>query len=155
MENDVIDISGQYKETFEQYRCFLEYVKMGHTRSLERLGIQVGKRTKTLAEWSRKYNWVERARIKDRELLDDGLESPRENADNKKLALSIINMMIKDCGVFDEKGNLIDTTLKVKSVYDIKLLLEMKDYILGIDKDKGKPQPSGTTIDKAIFILKK
>ncbi len=143
------------EENPEQRALFDEYVAMGRNRSLEKLQAHTERTIQTIQRWSSRFGWVRRADLKDRELLENGLESARDHINNKKLALAIINKMIKDVAVIDEKGELVGTTVQAKNVYDIKTLIEIKDIILGVDKKDTSPKGGNTNIDKAIFIIKK
>jgi hypothetical protein len=142
-------------ENMEQRALFEEYVAMGAQRSLKKLLPHTRRVWNTVQKWSHDFNWVVRARERDKELMDSNLiETPRENVERKKLALEIVNKMIRDIAILDKDGKVIDTTLKAKNVFDLRTLVDVRDELLGL-KDKSRKEASQTNIDKAIFIIKK
>lgn len=142
-------------ENMEQRDLFEQYVAMGKGRTLKKLLPLTKKKWITVQHWSVKFNWARRAQERDKEAMETyGLESPTQNLANKKLALDIVNKMIQDIAVLDTAGNVIDTTLKAKNVFDLRTLVDVRDEILGL-KDKADRTKAQTNIEKAVFIIKK
>jgi hypothetical protein len=142
-------------ENIEQRALFEEYVKMGYTRTLAKLTDKTPRSWNTIQIWSRKFDWIKRANMADKEIMENlSLESPVENTERKRLILDIINKMITDIAVVDEKGKVVGTTLQAKNVFDLRTLVDVRNEILGV-KDKSKDKSNQTNIDKAIFIIKK
>jgi hypothetical protein len=143
-------------ENLEQRALFEEYVAMGSKRSLAKLLDVTDRAWKTVQAWSIKFNWVVRAATRDKEMMENVLiESPRESANRRKLSLDIVNKMIQDIAVLDKDGVVIDTTIKAKTVFDIRTLVDVRDEILGLKDKMEKTKASQTNIDKAIFIIRK
>lgn len=57
----------QQGETSRAYEAFCEYRDMGAGRSHAKLGQKLGKNTRTIADWSAKYEWVKRVAAWDEE----------------------------------------------------------------------------------------
>jgi hypothetical protein len=145
-------------ENLEQRALFEEYVALGSRRRLLDLMQFTDKSWVTVQRWSVQFNWVKKAVERDKELMEcAGLETPKENVKNKKLALDIVNKMIKDLAILDENGNVVGTTVQAKNVFDLRTLIDVRNEILGIkDKmDRTNKLNQQTNIDKAIFIIKK
>ena len=145
-------------EGLEHRTLFEEYVKMGAGRKIKDL-VEKKITTRcwgTIQAWSIKYHWVKRARERDKEMMENiGLETHAESVEHKRLALDIVNKMIRDIAVIDEHGKVIDTTIKAKNVFDIRTLVDVRDEILGVKEKMAKTASQQTNIDKAIFIIKK
>lgn len=142
-------------ENMEQRDLFEKYVSMGKDRSLKKLIPFTKKKWLTIQNWSVKFNWSKRALERDKEAMETyGLETPSEHLKNKKLALDIVNRMIRDTAVLDEDGKLIGTTIQAKNVFDLRTLIDVRDEMLGL-KDKAEKTKNLTQIDKAVFIIKK
>ena len=142
-------------ENMEQRDLFEKYIAMGKGRTLKKLIPHCKRKWLTIQNWSVRFNWARRALERDKEAMETyGLETPEEHLKNKKLALDIVNKMIKDMAVLDKNGNVVETIIKAKNVFDLRTLVDVRDEILGL-KDKAEKTKQLTQIDKAIFIIKK
>ena len=66
-------------ENLEQRELFEEYLAMGTGRSLKKLMPHTNRAWKTVQAWSIKFNWVERVRAREKELMENlDIETPRE-----------------------------------------------------------------------------
>ena len=143
-------------ENLEQRALFEEYVGMGSKRSLMKLQDHTDRAWNTVQAWSIRFNWVVRANERDKELMEcAGFETPQQNVQRKKLALDIVNKMIEDMAVVNEHGKVVDTTIKAKTVFDLRTLVDVRNEILGIKDKMDRTKNQQTNIDKAIFIIRK
>lgn len=71
----------QSGESAKAFRAFMAYRDLGRNRSQEKARVKLGRNLgyiKMIAEWSSKYNWVERAAAYDAHLDSEHLEAQRK-----------------------------------------------------------------------------
>lgn len=119
---------GKYEnESAEQREAFEFYYSLGDSRNLEKVGEYVGKSTRTMYEWSRRFNWGDRVVQYDIEV-------------NKKLQAKTINTVVDEkanyrkiikLAINDFVKNLRDGNLKVTSVSDLEKLMKLDLTLMG------------------------
>jgi hypothetical protein len=141
-------------ENLEQRALFEEYVKMGAKRSLPKLLAHTTRSIMSIQNWSKRFDWVERARQADHAACEIGLlETPRETVERKKTTLDLINWMIVNTANLDENGKVIGSKVGVRSVNDLKLLNELREELMG--QRRKEVARGDINVDKAVFIIKK
>lgn len=68
----------QDSETSPAWGAFLLYRDMGGNRSLEKVARKVGKSRPLMERWSRRYDWVERARAFDRAMDAESVDAYKQ-----------------------------------------------------------------------------
>lgn len=143
-------------ETVEQRLAFEEYLRMGDNRSLAKIADVLGKQELTISRWSKALDWVERARAADMANIDTaGVESLTESMDKRKNNLKLIDSMLRDSAIIDEEGNVVGSTIKLRSMNDIRTALEVREALLGTAKTSNGKGGNIGNIEKAVFIIKK
>lgn len=106
------------KESAQAYDAFRKYCEMGGKRSLRNLAIQLGKQSRLLGRWSKKYNWVARSAEYDRSMMQDAMDKKKE--ENRKMLMRQmqIGLMLQDKAVkaLKERGDALIKTLPVKYI---------------------------------------
>ena len=102
----------QKRESARAFEAFQAYRDMGPSRSLAKVGEELGKSDTLIERWSSKYRWVERARAWDEEQDDNrrvkhskGLEEMAER--HIKLSLMLQNQVAQTLAEMTTKTNLI------------------------------------------------
>lgn len=122
-END-----GKYtRENIQQREAFELYYSLGDSRTLEQVAEKIGKSTRTLYEWSRRFNWKERVEQYNIEVTK-GLKDKTINAvvDEKANYRKIIKLAIMDFVARLQSGE-----VKVKSIADLERLMKLDLTLMG------------------------
>lgn len=121
------------KENGLQREAFELYYAMGEKRSLRAVAERVGRTERTIAGWSRSYNWVDRVtqrRIEDeRNASVDMLNI--QTTDVKTRYRIIIAQLIRRA-----TGGINDGLLEVKSVEDLERLIRLDQLLTGEAKER-------------------
>lgn len=99
--------------------AFEYYYSLGEKRSLSAVALQFRRTERTVAEWSRSFNWVDRCAQKDLEDAD-GKEKKALQLDVKTTYRKLFNNLIAEA-VKDMKTG----KLKIKNISDLEKVVKM------------------------------
>lgn len=118
------------KENHLQREAFELYYSMGDRRSLKAVSEKVGRTERTIAGWSRSYNWVDR--VKQREI---------EDAKNNALSASALNSQTTEIKTRYRilLNNLISLAskkvasgeLNIKNIQDLERVIKLDLLLMG------------------------
>lgn len=118
------------KENKLQREAFEIYYQMGDKRSLRAVSEKVGRTERTLAGWSRAYNWVDR--VKQREIEDARNEALSSNALNAQTTdiktryrIMINNLMAK------ASKKIALGELAIRNVQDYERMVKLDLLLMG------------------------
>ena len=114
------------KETEAQKQAFDLYYSMGQKRSLEAVANTVGKSSRTIGEWSRRFKWADR--IVQREIEEAANQGSTANAviDAKAEYRQIIRALVATF-VKDYKSGKI----RIKNIQDFERIVKLDLMLLG------------------------
>jgi len=141
------------KETEAQKTAFELYYNMGEKRSLEAVANSCGKSTRTIGEWSRKFQWKDR--ILQKEIEETAEKGSTANAvldvkaEYRKVIRALVAAFVKDF----KAGK-----VKIKNIQDFERVVKLDLLLLGDPTDRvaqeNKEQIELTEEDrKAIFAV--
>lgn len=141
------------KETEAQKQAFELYYNMGEKRSLEAVAASCGKSTRTIGEWSRKFQWKDR--ILQKEIEETAERGSTANAvldvkaEYRKIIRALVAAFIKDY----KAGK-----VRIKNIQDFERVVKLDLLLLGDPTDRiaqeNKEQVELTEEDrKAIFAV--
>lgn len=82
---DTMPWERQKGESHQAFEAFHEYCLMGSTRSIRKVAEKLGKSQQLLSRWSSKWDWVNRSREYDNELVrNETEEAKKEIAEMRK-----------------------------------------------------------------------
>lgn len=125
------DDNKYQNETFIQKEAFELYYAMGEKRDINKLAGKgegkVDRTVRTIYEWSRRFNWVERVRQRDMELgkkLEQKMNTTilDEKAKYRKIIQASIGSFVRD---------LQDGKVRVKSISDFEKLVKLDLLLMG------------------------
>ena len=124
-----LNAKAQADETFEQKMSFETYYKMGDNRSLAKVAKKTGRGLTTLEDWSSKLRWSARVKERERQAAEYLLmqQSAQEEAEQKQKHLTLI-----DASIAQWSKKLVDGSIVLKSVDDLKKLVELRWQIAQI-----------------------
>lgn len=99
--------------------AFEYYYSLGVHRSLRQVAVAVGKTERTVSEWSRAFNWVERCAQKDLEDAD-GKDKKSLQLDVKTTYRKLFNNLIAEA-VKDMKSG----KLRIRNITDLEKVVKM------------------------------
>ena len=151
-EPEVVSIKGK-KETEAQKQAFELYYGMGEKRSLEAVANACNKSTRTIGEWSRKFQWKDR--ILQKEIEETAEKGSTANAvldvkaEYRKVIRALVAAFVKDF----KAGK-----VKIKNIQDFERVVKLDLLLLGDPTDRiaqeSKEQIELTEEDrKAIFAV--
>lgn len=138
------------KETEGQKQAFELYYNMGQKRSLEAVANAVGRCSRTIGEWSRRFKWADR--IVQREIEEAANQGSMANAmidakaEYRKIIKALIATFIKDYK---------DGKIRIKNIQDFERIVKLDLMLLGdVPELEVKSNVSLTDEDrKAIFAV--
>lgn len=122
------------KENTLQREAFEIYYKLGKKRSLKAVAEQVNRTERTVAGWSRAYNWVDRCyqrEIEEAKKGDVSSTSLSQTTDVKTRYRIIINNFMVQLS-----KDITDGKLKIKNVADYERLVKLDLLLMGEVTDK-------------------
>lgn len=154
--------SPKYVETPEQLEAFEYYVSLGSSRSIPQVAEQFGTSVAQMWAWSSRFGWVERVKEYQETHSDSELiEVLSKQRESRRFHLAVIDKAIREAVTLDEDGNIISSTINVKTPSDLRTLLMARNEILfgktgqPPQETKADQKSGGTNIKQAIFIIKK
>lgn len=137
------------KETEIQKQAFDLYYGMGEKRCLEGVANQIGKSTRTIGEWSRRFNWKDR--VVQREIEDSTVQGSASNAvidakaEYRKIIRALISTFVKDY----KAGK-----IRIKNIQDLERVIKLDLALLGEEAVIEKKNVELSEEDrKAIFAV--
>lgn len=130
------------KENELQSRAFEMYYGLGDRRSLKAVAETIGRTERTVAGWSRSFNWV--ARVTQRNI--ENSQNKREEALNTQLTdvrakyRVIINNFMAELS-----GRVIKGEIKVRNIQDFERLVKLDLLLMGEATDR--TEVAGTSME--------
>lgn len=78
MKEKAMPWERQYNESHQAFGAFHEYCLLGDKRSIRKVAEKLGKSDVLISRWSSKWNWVERSREYDNELVRQEVKEARD-----------------------------------------------------------------------------
>ena len=121
------------KETELQRRAFEMYYGLGEKRSLKAVAKTIGRTERTVAGWSRAYNWV--ARVTQRNI--ENAQNKREEAVNTQLTDVRTRYRVIISNFMEEiSQRVLKGELKVKNIQDFERLVKLDLLLMGEATDR-------------------
>ena len=147
------------KENGLQREAFEIYYAMGDFRSLRAVAEKVDRTERTVASWSRAFNWVDR--VKQREIEDERNASSdlmnMQTTDIKTRYRILIAHLTRRA-----TGNINDGTIAVRNVEDLERVITLDQLLtgeatkrVGTTQEAVLPEDIRTLLDERIAELKK
>ena len=114
------------KETEAQKQAFDLYYSMGAKRSLEAVANTIGKSTRTVGEWSRRFSWADR--IVQREIEEVAAQGSTSNvlidakAEYRQIIRALVATFVKDY----KAGK-----IRIKNITDFERVVKLDLMLLG------------------------
>jgi hypothetical protein len=124
----MVDGYERYKrENMEQKEGFEYYYSLGKERNLTKVADEFGKAHRTVAEWSRQFNWQERVRERDEEVGEKLKEKAidtvvEEKAKYRKIIKLAVTEFVKEM----QNGN-----IKPQNIMDLERLIKLDLTLMG------------------------
>ena len=116
------------KETDLQRRAFEMYYGLGEKRSLKAVAKAIGRTERTVAGWSRSYNWV--ARVTQRNI--ENSQKAEEDAINTQLTAVRTSYRVIISNFMEEiSQRVIRGELKVRNIQDFERLVKLDLLLMG------------------------
>lgn len=133
------------KENKLQKSAFETYYHLGDKRSLKLVAEQVGRTERTVAGWSREFNWVDR--VKQREIEDarnEGVNSLNKQTTDVKTRYRILinNLMVK------ASQQIAEGKLAIKNIQDLERVVKLDLLLMGEATDR-QDSTGNTELSKA------
>ncbi len=147
------------RENFEQKLAFEVYFSLGPSRSLEKLRSKYLELVnpdrkkpptlRTLLEWSRRFNWQERVRQREKEV---GIRLAEVNTELAvKSAEDILKLLVAELRTaFDEK---LRPRFPLQSARDVKETIRLILQVLGVHEQQSQENVQNWTNIKVIKIV--
>lgn len=136
-------------ETLRHKEAFEYYYTLGPDRNLKKVAERFGVSLRSVGNWSKKYNWMERVKQRDIELAQEMRERNNEAILSEKAKIRTIlkalyNQLVKD---------LRDGKVKIKSVSDLEKVVKLDLMLMGeptevVDNRVGLTVEDREAIDK-------
>jgi hypothetical protein len=121
------------KENNLQREAFELYYAMGELRSLKKVSERVDRTERTVAGWSREFNWVDR--VKQREIEDaknnDKNALNSQTTDVKTRYRILINNLMANAS-----RKIADGTLSIRNVQDLERVVKLDLLLMGESVDR-------------------
>jgi hypothetical protein len=124
----MVDGYERYKrENMEQKEGFEYYYSLGNDRNLQKVADEFEKAYRTIAEWSRQFNWQERVRERDDEVGEKLKEKSidtvvEEKAKYRKIIKLAVTEFVKEM----QNGN-----IKPQNIMDLERLIKLDLTLMG------------------------
>ena len=133
------------KENSLQREAFELYYHLGDKRSLKQVAEQIGKTERTVAGWSRSFNWVDR--VKQREIEDarnmGGEALNAQTTDVKVRYRILMNNLLKKASDKIAKGE-----LSIRNIQDLERVVKLDLLLMG-ESTENTSNTSTTELSKA------
>lgn len=121
------------KENEMQSRAFELYYGLGDARSLKKVADTIGRTERTVAGWSRSFNWVARVtqrNIENSQSIKDGGINPQLTDVRAKYRIIINNFMA------ELSKRVLKGEIKVRNVQDFERLVKLDLLLMGEVTDR-------------------
>ena len=114
------------KENEKQKAAFDLYYSMGDKRTIEAVANHIGMTSRTVGEWSRRFNW--RDRVNQREIEDATAQGGKANsvidakAEYRQIIRALVASFVKDYK---------DGKIKIKNIQDFERIVKLDLMLLG------------------------
>lgn len=135
------------KENGLQREAFEIYYQLGDKRSLKAVSKQIGRTERTVAGWSRTFNWVDR--VNQREI-----EEKKRNADNDSILAQTIDaktryrIMLNNLLAMASR-KIASGELKIRNVQDLERVVKLDLLLMGEATDRQENNTSSTELSQA------
>ena len=122
------------KENGLQREAFEIYYQLGEKRSLKAVAKQISRTERTVAGWSRTFNWVDR--VNQREI-----EEKKRNSDNDSILAQTIDAKTRYRIMLNNLLNMASRKiasgeLKIRNVQDLERVIKMDLLLMGEPTDR-------------------
>lgn len=134
------------KENDLQSRAFEMYYGLGEKRSLKAVAETIGRTERTVAGWSRSFNWV--ARVTQRNI--ENAQNKREEAINTQLTDVRTKYRVIINNFMDELSKrVIKGELKVRTIQDFERLVKLDLLLMGEATDRTEVAGTSAELSQA------
>lgn len=147
-------------ERLIQRQAFEYYYYMGTERTLDKVAKKFNIGRRTVADWSTKFEWIDRIEARDVELSKMAvIETDHKVKETKKTLLGIIRHLIDEKAIRDENGVITGVEgLEIKSVKELRECIDTYRDVIGENvRVPGDPRGgSGVTVPVQVnLVIKK
>lgn len=135
------------KENGLQREAFEIYYQLGDKRSLKAVSKQIGRTERTVAGWSRTFNWVDR--VNQREI-----EEKKRSSDNDSILAQTIDaktryrIMLNNLLAMASR-KIASGELKIRNVQDLERVVKLDLLLMGEATDRQENNTSSTELSQA------